>query len=80
VGLYPYGVAFDGANVWVTNFDSNTVTKLQASDGTCNGVANPPGSDVAACSFAVGSFPIGVAFDGANVWVTNAGSGTVAKR
>jgi len=28
VGSDPYGVAFDGANIWVTNQDSGTVTKL----------------------------------------------------
>jgi len=79
VGSAPLGVAFDGANLWVTNQSSTTVTKLRASDGTCNGVANPPGSSVTACSFAVGSYPMGVAFDGANIWVANAGSATVTK-
>ena len=32
-GAVPYGVAFDGANIWVTNVGSDTVTKLRASDG-----------------------------------------------
>ena len=32
-------LAFDGANIWVADNASNTVTKLRASDGTCNGVA-----------------------------------------
>jgi DNA-binding beta-propeller fold protein YncE len=35
------------------------VTKLRASDGTVLG------------TFAVGSNPVGVAFDGANIWVGN---------
>jgi len=26
-GSTPYGVAFDGANIWVVNFSSNTVSK-----------------------------------------------------
>ena len=30
VGANPYGVAFDGTNIWVTNNGSNTVTKLRA--------------------------------------------------
>jgi len=30
-------------------------------------------------TFAAGTNPYGVAFDGANIWVTNAGSGTVSK-
>jgi len=43
------------------------VTKLRARDGTVLG------------SFTVGSAPIGVAFDGANIWVANRGDGTVSK-
>ncbi len=27
-GNAPRGVAFDGANIWVTNFGDNTVSKL----------------------------------------------------
>src|ERR1700680_3023816 len=59
VGVNPEGVAFDGANIWVANNGSNTVTKLRASDGANLG------------TFAVGGGPEGVAFDGANIWVTN---------
>jgi DNA-binding beta-propeller fold protein YncE len=66
VGTGPIGVAFDGANVWVTN--TSGVTKLRASDGTHVG------------TFPVGTVPVGVAFDGANVWVTNYFSNTVSKR
>ena len=33
VGGSPFGVTFDGKNVWVSNGASNTVTKLRASDG-----------------------------------------------
>src|SRR4029077_19687998 len=29
--------------------------------------------------FSVGSYPIGVAFDGSNIWVANSGSNTVTK-
>ena len=67
VGSGPQGVAFDGANIWVANNTSNTVTKLRASDGATLG------------TFAVGSQPVGVAFDGANIWVANEGSNTVTK-
>lgn len=30
VGSYPVGVAFDGTHIWVTNFDSNSVSKIPA--------------------------------------------------
>ncbi|HEX2916860.1 MAG TPA: hypothetical protein VH186_39240 [Chloroflexia bacterium] len=28
VGTAPYGVAFDGTNIWVANSNSNTVSRL----------------------------------------------------
>jgi len=46
VGQQPYGVAFDGANIWVTNNADGTVSKLRASDGAALG------------TFSVGGFPI----------------------
>src|SRR5580658_2537719 len=67
VGSQPYGVAFDGANIWTANFGDNTVTKLRANDGEVLG------------TFKVGAAPYGVTFDGANIWVSNVGDGTVSK-
>ena len=67
VGFYPYGVAFDGANIWVTNSGSVSVTKLRASDRTVLGTYN------------VGLNPRGVVFDGTNIWVVNYDSGTITK-
>ncbi len=63
----PYGLAFDGADIWVTNFGGNTVTEMRASDGAVLG------------TFTVGSNPNQAAFDGANIWVTNWGSNTVSE-
>jgi uncharacterized protein (TIGR03437 family) len=67
VGSGPYGLAFDGANVWVANAYSNTVTKLRANDGTVLG------------TFDVGIGPLLLTPDGANIWVTNNTSGGVTK-
>src|SRR4051794_36231844 len=68
VGDQPEALAFDGANVWVTNALDNTVTKLRASDGAPQG------------TFAVvGSFPQWITFDGTNVWVSNTSSDNVTK-
>ena len=47
MGSEPYGIAFDGANIWVANYGSNNVTKLRASDGAVLG------------TFAVGTNPLG---------------------
>lgn len=66
VGSNPYGVAFDGPNIWVTNTGSNNVTKLQAPGGQVMG------------TFSVGIAPFGIAFDGANIWVANSGNNTLA--
>jgi hypothetical protein len=67
-GYPPSDVAFDGANMWVSNYATpGTVTKLKASDGTNLG------------TYSVGTYPVGIAFDGANIWVTNAGDNTVTK-
>jgi len=67
VGSSPQSIAFDGASLWVSNYASNNVTKLRASDGAYLG------------SFAVERDPVGVAFDGANIWVTNYGGNIVTK-
>jgi len=65
-GSGPSGVVYDGANIWVTDFNSNTVVKLSKSGGNLG-------------TFTVGSTPAGAAFDGAHIWVTNFGSTTVSK-
>jgi DNA-binding beta-propeller fold protein YncE len=58
VGSTPYGLAFDGTNIWTTDFFGNAVIKVRASDGAILG--------------SYGIFePIFVACDGASVWVTN---------
>jgi hypothetical protein len=59
----PYGVAFDGSHIWVTNSNGNSVTELNASDGSL------------VQTLSGGSYgfngPEGVAFDGSHIWVTN---------
>jgi DNA-binding beta-propeller fold protein YncE len=39
-GAAPLKIAFDGANMWVTNPTANTVTKIRASDGVLLGTFN----------------------------------------
>lgn len=67
VGAQPHFVAFDGANIWVTNQGSNNVTKLRVCDGSLVG------------TFPAGGLTTGIAFDGANVWVGNSHEETVSK-
>jgi hypothetical protein len=58
-GVGPTGITFDGANIWVTNSGSGTVTKMLASTGATVG------------TYPVGANPYGVAFDGVNIWIAN---------
>ncbi|HYR90980.1 MAG TPA: Ig-like domain-containing protein, partial [Terriglobia bacterium] len=66
-GLGSAYLAYDGANIWITNTLSNTVSKIRTSDGTNLGV------------FPTGNSPRGVLFDGVNIWVANRGSNNVSK-
>ncbi|MGD1995017.1 MAG: YncE family protein, partial [Anaerolineae bacterium] len=66
VGFGPAGIAFDGANIWVTNYGDDTVSVLRANNGAH--IMTPT----------VGARPAGIAFDGANMWVTNFGDDTVS--
>jgi len=67
VGSSPYGVAFDGSNIWVTHSIGGIVTKLRASDGATLG------------AFPVGTGPYSVAFDGSSIWVPNFLSNNVTR-
>lgn len=59
VGLTPVALAFDGSNMWVSNYNSHSVTVLRVNDGSV--VRTVP----------VGQNPQGLAYDGANMWVTS---------
>jgi len=56
-GLFPWGLAFDGANIWCTNQTDGTITKFRASDGAILG------------TFTMGPNPTAVCFDGTSIWV-----------
>ena len=65
VGENPYGIAFDGTNIYVTNFDGDTVSVI---DPTTNTVIGSP--------IPVGDGPEGIAFDGTNIYVANPSDST----
>jgi YVTN family beta-propeller protein len=67
VGSEPNVIAFDGTNIWVTNFNSGSVSKIVPTTG----VVTTPVTGL--------SVPVGIAFDGTNLWVANVGSGSVSQ-
>jgi prepilin-type N-terminal cleavage/methylation domain-containing protein len=67
VGVNPEGVAVDGTHVWVANIYDNTVTELNASDGSL------------VRTITVGTGPYGITADGTHVWVANTGDNTVTE-
>jgi DNA-binding beta-propeller fold protein YncE len=68
---YPYGVAFDGSHIWVTNYVGNSVTELKASDSSW--VQTLSGGSYGF------NYPDGVAFDGSHIWVANDGGYSVTE-
>src|SRR5438132_13433002 len=67
VGIDPWSLTFDGANIWTTSLASSNVTKLRASDGALLG------------TFDAGGTAGWAAFDGGNVWFSNFDNDTVTK-
>jgi YVTN family beta-propeller protein len=67
VGGDPEGISSDGTDVWVTNFDGDAVTELDASTGAV------------VQTIAVGKHPVGISSDGTDVWVANSHSNTVSE-
>lgn len=63
----PSGIAFDGANIWVSNINDSTVNKLSAATGEI------------IASYDAGGLGYAMAFDGANIWVTNSFAQKVSK-
>lgn len=110
VQLAPQYVVSDGADLWVSNTSSNTITRVRASDGQTlgnyTGVPTPEGiivvgNNVFVVSFQspgkiysaliinqppssmsqfmtsspLGNNPVGITFDGQNLWTANFGTG-----
>jgi YVTN family beta-propeller protein len=69
LGLFPFGIAFDGTNLWTAN-TSGTVSIITPAVIT----PYPPGNVTTITGF---SQPYGVLYDGAHIWVTDFGAGTL---
>jgi len=75
----PNGIAVDGAgNVWVANFDDDTLTELEGANGAQPGTPLSPATGLG--KDAALSKPYGIAIDASgNVWVSNQGSNTITQ-
>ena len=62
VGNGPVAAAFDGTNIWVTNLNDGTVSKVVVATG----VVTTPLAGL--------SGPAGIVFDGTNLWVAESGN------
>ncbi len=67
----PCRIAVDGAHVWVTNYGSDSVTELNASDGSWV-------QTLAAANYGF-SAPGGIAVDGTHVWIGNSDGDSVTE-
>lgn len=65
----PLDSVFDGVHIWITNNGNDTVTGINACDGSF--FMNLSGAPY---NFAT---PVGIAFDGVRIWVVNQGNNTV---
>jgi len=65
-GTQPYGIAFDGTNMWTANYGGNSVTKI-----------SPTGTMTTYTG--TGSNPAAIAFDGTNMWTANMEGNNVTK-
>jgi YVTN family beta-propeller protein len=85
VGGSPFGVGFDGTNIWVaTDLGAYGPAGPDGIYGNDVGLSDwvrkvDPVTNTVTATVTVGSNPTAVAFDGTNIWVTNYGSGTVSK-
>jgi hypothetical protein len=59
VGAAPSGAAFDGANIWVANYNGPSVSVLRASDGA------------PIATYPLGISPQALAYDGDSMWVVD---------
>ncbi len=67
VGTSPYGIASENGHIWVANLDSDTVTELNAADGSLIG------------TFATGDGPHAIIYSRGYIWVAQSYDDKVAK-
>ncbi|MEI8148612.1 MAG: NHL repeat-containing protein [Actinomycetes bacterium] len=68
---FPHGVAYDGAHLWITNEGGDSVTEVNASDGSW--VRTLSGGNYGF------NLPTDIVFDGSHLWIANSAGNTVTE-
>lgn len=79
---YPYGIACDGSNLYVTDFNDSTIRKIEIASATVSTLAGNAGSpDLVngSCSTARFSGPVGIIFDNGNLYVADQNNHLIRK-
>jgi hypothetical protein len=69
LGNRPYGIAFDGTNVWTANFGPPGSVSIISAQAPYSVLTKTTGFNS----------PVGILYDGAHIWVTDYGAGTLLK-
>jgi sugar lactone lactonase YvrE len=79
---YPAGMTTDGSNLYIVDSSSSTIRQIVIATGsvtTLAGTAGTRGSTDGTGGAALFNYPIGIALDGSNLYVTDTGNGTIRK-
>jgi DNA-binding beta-propeller fold protein YncE len=79
---YPTGITMDGTNLYVADNGNSTIRRIVISTGvvtTIAGSAGAIGSADGTGTAATFNYPIGIATDGTNLYVTDSGNNTIRK-
>ena len=68
VGFFPWDLVFDGTHMWVANYASRNVSKIDIITNT-----------VVATTVSLEGRLMGIAFDGIHIWVANSESNNISK-
>jgi YVTN family beta-propeller protein len=71
LGAFPFGIAFDGTNLWTANLSASVSIITPAAT-----TPYPAGNVTTVTGF---TQPYGVLYDGAHIWVTDFGAGTLVQ-
>jgi outer membrane lipoprotein-sorting protein len=69
--MQPFDLVADGSSIWVSSSSNDSAVKIKLTDVDSNFPSIP--------YYDVGDYPIGILYDGLNIWTANNLSGNVTK-